>query len=147
MKERSRERFFFWIFTKHCSKIILLLCTGEAGRVKHLDENTGSGWLKSIESLIWSVSCGSSTHVTSRTKFFVTTFNGWESLIVETKISILVALGVLDEPLCEIKISKLNKQQTSETGYYLSLNEKTLYRISHLRCSSNLCLTAIIKII
>ena len=39
---------------------------------------------------------GSSTHVASRTKFFVATLNGWESLIVDTKISILVALGVLD---------------------------------------------------
>ena len=36
--------------------------------------------------------------------------NGWESLTVDTKISILVALGVLDATLCEIKMSKLNKQ-------------------------------------
>ena len=39
----------------------------------------------------------------------VTTVNGWESLILDTTISILVALGVLDPPLCEIKMSKLNK--------------------------------------
>ena len=44
--------------------------------------------------------------------------NGWESLVVDTKISILVALGVLDSPLCEMKMSKLNKQHISETGYY-----------------------------
>ena len=29
------------------------------------------------------------------------TVNGWEALVVDTKISILVALGVLDLPLCE----------------------------------------------
>ena len=39
----------------------------------------------------------------------MTTVSGWESLVVDTKISILVALGILDSPLCEIKMSKLNK--------------------------------------
>ena len=48
----------------------------------------------------------------------MTTVNGWESLVVDTKISILVGLVVLDSPLCEIKITKLNKQHISETGYY-----------------------------
>ena len=48
----------------------------------------------------------------------MTTVNGWESLVVDTKISILVALGVLGSRLCEIKMSKLNKQHISETGYY-----------------------------
>ena len=48
----------------------------------------------------------------------MTTVNGWESLIVDTKVSILVALGVLDTPLFEIKMSKLNKQHISETGYH-----------------------------
>ena len=48
----------------------------------------------------------------------MTTVKGWESLFVDTKISILVALGVLDSPLCEIKMRKLNKQHISETGYY-----------------------------
>ena len=28
----------------------------------------------------------------------MTTVNGWESLVVDTKISILVALGALDSP-------------------------------------------------
>ena len=46
------------------------------------------------------------------------TVNGWEPLVVDTKISILVTLGVLDLPLCEIKMSKLNNQHISETGYY-----------------------------
>ena len=41
-----------------------------------------------------------------------------EPLFIDTKISISVALGVLDSPLCEIKMSKLIKQYTSETGYY-----------------------------
>ena len=36
----------------------------------------------------------------------MTTVNAWESLVVYTKISILVALGVLDLPLWEIKMSK-----------------------------------------
>ena len=49
-------------------------------------------------------------------KFFVTTVNSWESLIVEIKISILVDLGVLDSRLYEVKISKLNKQHISESG-------------------------------
>ena len=48
----------------------------------------------------------------------MTPVNGWESLVVGTKISILVALGVLDPPLCEIKMSKFIKQHISETGYY-----------------------------
>ena len=48
----------------------------------------------------------------------MTTVSGWESLVVDTKISILVALGILDSPMCEIKMSKLNKQHISETGYY-----------------------------
>ena len=52
--------------------------------------------VKSVESLIYSLSRGSSTPAASRIKFFVTTVNSCESLIVDTKISILVALGVLD---------------------------------------------------
>ena len=45
----------------------------------------------------------------------MTTVNSWESLVVDTKSSILVALGVLDSPRCEIKMDKLSKQQISET--------------------------------
>ena len=56
-----------------------------------------------------SITRGSSTLVASRTMFFVTTVNSWESLIVDTKVSILVALGALDSPLCKIKMSKLEK--------------------------------------
>ena len=48
----------------------------------------------------------------------MTTVNSWEPLVVNTKISILLTLGVLDLPLCEIKTSILNKQYISETGYY-----------------------------
>ena len=48
----------------------------------------------------------------------MTTVNDQESLVVDTKISILVALGVLDLPLCETKMSKLNKQHIIDTGYY-----------------------------
>ena len=42
----------------------------------------------------------------------------WDSLVVDTKISILVNLRVLDLPLCEIKVSRLKKQHISETEYY-----------------------------
>ena len=45
------------------------------------------------------------------------TVKGWEGLVFGTQISILVALGVLDSPLREIKMRKLNKQHISETGY------------------------------
>ena len=48
----------------------------------------------------------------------MTTVKAWESLVVDIKISIVVALGVVDLGLCEIKINKLNKQYISETGYY-----------------------------
>ena len=46
------------------------------------------------------------------------TISGGESLIFNTKISISVALGVIDSSLREIKMSKLNKQHISETEYY-----------------------------
>ena len=36
----------------------------------------------------------------------MTAVNNRESLVVKTKISILVALGFLDLPLCEIEMSK-----------------------------------------
>ena len=49
-------------------------------------------------------------------KFFVTMVNSCKSLIIDTKISILVALDVLDLLLCEIKTTKLNKQHISETA-------------------------------
>ena len=52
----------------------------------------------------------------------MTTVNSWESLVVHTKISFFVALRVLDSPLCRIKMSKLNKQYISETGYYQTLS-------------------------
>ena len=88
--------------TMHCSNVIvLLLCTAET-----------------VHRLSIKSDLNSSTPVASRSKFFATTVNGWESLIVDTNISILVTLGVADSPLCEIKISKLSKQHISETRYY-----------------------------
>ena len=39
----------------------------------------------------------------------MTIVNGWESVVVDTKISILVVLGVPDLPLYEIKMSKLKQ--------------------------------------
>ena len=44
----------------------------------------------------------------------MTAVDSWESLVVDTKISNLVTLGVLDLPLCEIKMSKSNKQHISQ---------------------------------
>ena len=59
--------------------------------------------------MIKSLSRGSSIPVASATKLFVVTVNGWESIIVNTEISIFVVfLGVLDSPLYEIKKSRLN---------------------------------------
>ena len=48
----------------------------------------------------------------------MTVVNVFESLVVDIKTSSLVALGVLDLYLCEIKMSKLNKQHISKMGYY-----------------------------
>ena len=48
----------------------------------------------------------------------MTAVNDWESLVVDTKISILFTLGVLDSPLCKIRMSKLNKHHISESGYF-----------------------------
>ena len=57
---------------------------------------------------------GSRTSVVSRTKFFVTTASGWESLAVVTKNSILVSARVLDLALLKIGMSSLNKHGISE---------------------------------
>ena len=46
------------------------------------------------------------------------TVNKLDSLIVDIKISTLVVLGVLYWPLCEIKMSKLDKQRINELEYY-----------------------------
>ena len=51
-------------------------------------------------------------------KFYVTTVNGWESLAVVTKKSILVLAGVLDLLLLEIEMSKLNQHHTRGTEFY-----------------------------
>ena len=57
-------------------------------------------------------------------KVFITTVNSWGSLVVNTKISILVALGVLDSPLYEIKMSKLKKSisvKENITKYFVEI--------------------------
>ena len=105
--------------TKCRYNVMVLLCTAETERDKAWWEH----WLVLTLNLlkVWfKVYHVDLTHLSSisRTKFFVTTVNSWESLIVDTKIPILVTLGVLDSPLCEIKMSKLNKQHISETSYY-----------------------------
>ena len=51
-------------------------------------------------------------------KFFVATGKGWESLAVVTKMSILVPTGVLDPPLVEIEMSKLNEHHISGREYF-----------------------------
>ena len=101
----------------------------------------------------------------------MTTVNDWESLIVGTKISILVTLGVLNSPL----MSKLTETRIiTKQIFFLDLfNNDTVvsdfqnYCCSNLekentltneirkhfkgpateRCSSNLCLTVTIQII
>ena len=50
--------------------------------------------------------------------FFVTTVSGWESLAAVTKKSILVPAGVLDSPLREIEMRKLNKHHISGSEFY-----------------------------
>ena len=68
--------------------------------------------------------------------------------------AILVALGVLDLPLCEIKVSKLNKVvgdfkddccSSLENEHTLAIEmKKHFIEAASKRCSSNLCLAAII---
>ena len=54
-------------------------------------------------------------------KVFITTVNGWGSLVVNTKISILVALGVLDSPLYEIKLKKSISVKENITKYFVEI--------------------------
>ena len=96
----------------------MLLCTPEAESVQTLMRTLGWTNFKSILSLIESLLHGWSLTVASSTKFFLTAVNGWNALVVNTKISILIALGVLDLPLHEIKMRKLNKTNISEIEYY-----------------------------
>ena len=77
----------------------------------------------------------------------MTTVNDWDSLVFDTKMTILVALGVLDSPLCEIKMSTLNKQHINETGYLASERRSHFTEAASERYYSNLCLVAIIAII
>ena len=56
--------------------------------------------------------------VASWMKFFVTTISGWESLAIVTKKSVLVPTGVLDLPLLDIEMSKLNEHRISGRKYY-----------------------------
>ena len=51
-------------------------------------------------------------------KFFGATVNGWELLDVVTKRSVSVPGGVLDPPLLEIEMSKLNKHHFSAREFY-----------------------------
>ena len=56
--------------------------------------------------------------VASWMKFFVTTISGWESLAIVTKKSVLVPTGVLDLPLLDIEMSKLNEHRISGRKFY-----------------------------
>ena len=51
-------------------------------------------------------------------KFFGATVNGWELLDVVTKRSVSVPGGVLDPPLLEIEMTKLNKHHISGKEHY-----------------------------
>ena len=48
----------------------------------------------------------------------MTTASGWEPLAVVTKRSILVPTGVLDQPLLELEMSKLNKHRMKGREIY-----------------------------
>ena len=61
---------------------------------------------------------GSRTSAASRMKFFATTVSDWQSLVVETKTSILVPRAVLNKPLLEIEMSKLNKHHVNGKEFY-----------------------------
>ena len=74
--------------------------------------------MRILAQIVKGLSRGSRTPVVSRAKFFVTRVKGWESLVADTKMSFLNTLGVLELPLCEIKMSRLHKLQISETGFY-----------------------------
>ena len=100
-----------WLSTKRCSNFIVLLCTAETDRVQRIMKTLAWAYFKSTD-------CRSMTSVASRTKFFVTTVLQLVVINVNITISTLVALRVLDLPLCEIKNSKLNKAHISEAGYY-----------------------------
>ena len=93
--------------TKRCSNVIVLCYFVQ---LKQRAQSL-------MRALARGLSRGSSTPVASRTTFFMTNVNGLQLLIINTKISILIDLGVLDLPLCKIKLSKFNKQRISETGY------------------------------
>ena len=60
----------------------------------------------------------SRTSAESRTKFYVTTVSGWESLDVAIKKSILAFKGVLDQPLLDNEMSKLNEHHISGREFY-----------------------------
>ena len=93
-------------------KAVLLLCY--FGQLKHRGcKNTALDWLN-----VSHTDLGSRTSVASRTKFFVTTASGWEPLAVVTKKSILVPTGVLDQPLLELEMSKLNKHRMKGREIY-----------------------------
>ena len=61
---------------------------------------------------------GCRTSAASRIKFFVRTVSSWESLAVVTKKDNSVPTGVLDPPLFEIEMGKLNKHHISEREFY-----------------------------
>ena len=48
----------------------------------------------------------------------MTTTSGWESLAVVKEKSVLVIKSVLDQPLLEIEMSKLNKHHISGREFY-----------------------------
>ena len=79
---------------KCCSNVAVLRCAAKTETVQSLMEA-----LVRTEYLV---------SVASRTKFFVTTVDGWESLVAHTKITILVVLGVLDLSLFEIEIKQIH---------------------------------------
>ena len=101
------------------STVLMLLCY--FAQLKHRGcKAWWEHWLGLIQCLSYcNLDRGKSRpNAASRMKFFfVTTVRGWEPLAVVTKKPILVFKGVLDPPLLEIKMSKLNKNQISRREF------------------------------
>ena len=104
-------------FERHCSNVIVLLCTAKRQRMQGLIGTLTRTDLMSITVSLTEADQGQLS-ADCRMKFFVATASGWESLAVVTKKSILVSKDILDLPLIEIKMRKLNRHHNSEREFY-----------------------------
>ena len=110
-----------WIATLNAQMgtVLTLLCY--FAQLKHRGCKTlWEHWLGLIQRLSYcNLDRGwSRTSLASRMKFFVTIVSDWESLAVVTKKSVLFPTGLLDPPLLEIEMSKLNKHHIGGREFY-----------------------------